>query len=402
MVDDLPRMTTLKELIARHLELAGVSARSLAERTGMSYPTVLALVNKGHVPRKVEHRAALREALAIDTDTWAKVLAASGQQAIDLGGDGPQSLQQIVLKALLSRGYSEQSFAKESGIPYPTILGVTRKGVLPRTETLTRLSVALGLDPETVARAAGRSRDLRRDGPPPVAPAGTPSLAHLLATALHHQGLSVGGFARKYSIPYIALMKLVNTGEPPSDPAILERISSALQLTPERFTASLTRSTTQPEPAVMEADRSGAGTPLQAALREVIERKDLTMKAFAELSELSVLTATRLVKHGALPSRATTHQKLRGLLGMTEQDYDALLKQSRSPTTDMVSHNEEFQHKETEEIALAGESRGALAPRGTVLPVVSVTTSENEMTELIGRLSERQKQALKGFLLSML
>lgn len=405
-VGELPHMTTLKDLIAKYLEGAGLSARSLAERTGMSYPTVLSLINKGHVPRKVEHREALRQALDVTTDTWAKVLAASGHQAIDLSGDGPQSLQQIVLKALLSKGHSEQSFAKESGIPYPTILGVTRKGVLPRADTLVRLTEALGLDPVVVENAAGRSRNLRRDGPPPTAPEGIPNLAHLVAAALHRQGLSVGGFARTHNIPYIALMKLVNTGQPPADQSVLDRLSAALRVSADQFTASFKRSTSHPEPATMAADNSSAGTPLQMALREVIERKTLTMKAFAELSELSVLTATRLVKHGALPSRTTTHQKLRGLLGLSEQDYDALIKKSqpKSSTTDMIPHDEEFQHKETEEISLAGESREALAPRGAgaPAPMAIASASENELAELIGRLTERQKQALKVFLLSML
>jgi len=396
-------MTTLKDLINKYLEGAGLSVRSLADRTGMNYPTVLSLVNKGHVPRKVEHREALRQALSIDTDTWAKVLAASGIQAIDLSGDGPQSLQQIVVKALFTQGHSEQSFAKESGIPYPTILGVTRKGVLPRAETLLRMTEALGLDPEMVEQATGRSKVLRRDGPPPVAPEGTPSLAHLVAAALHRQGQSVGAFARTHSLPYIALMQLVKTGQPPADPSVLERLSAALQVTAKQFTASFERSASNPEPAAVDNDKS-SGTPLQSALRDVIKQRDLTMKAFAELSDLSVLTATRLVKHGALPSRTTTHQKLRGLLGLSETDYDTLLNksQSRSSYTDGSAHDEEFQHKETEELSLESDGLAALAPRGSIAPVVVGKVSEDEMAELIGRLSDRQKQALKTFLLSML
>lgn len=403
----VPPMTTLKDLINKRLEGTGLSARALAERTGMSYPTVLSLVNKGHVPRKVEHREALRKALEIDTDTWARVLAASSDQAIDLSGDGPQSLQQIVLKALLSQGHSEQSFAKATGIPYPTVLGVTRKGVLPRQDSLARLAEALGLDMEEVERAADRSRDLRRDGPPPAAPEGTPSLAHLVAAALHRQGLSVGGFARAHELPYIALMKLVNTGQPPADQSVLDRLAAALHLTPSQFAASLEQSASHPEPAIMDND-AVVGTPLQSALREVMERKALTMKAFAELSELSVLTATRLVKHGAMPSRATTHQKLRGLLGLSEAEYDQLIKLShpKSPTTDMVPHDEEFQHKETEEFSAEDEPKQALAPRGTTSrPVVKPPTAsvgDDELADLIGRLTDRQKQSLKTFLLSML
>ena len=44
-------MANLKDLLVQHLSANDTSARAFAERTGMSYPTVLALVHKGIAPR---------------------------------------------------------------------------------------------------------------------------------------------------------------------------------------------------------------------------------------------------------------------------------------------------------------------------------------------------------------
>src|SRR5258708_1815812 len=133
-------MPTLTELIERHLSDRDLSARAFAEQVGMSYPTLLSLCNKGHVPRKPEHREALRRAIGLGQDAWAAVLAASGKDSIDIPTQGQLTLQQLVVKALYAQGFSEQTFAKASGIPYPTILGITRKAAVPRDGTLTRLA----------------------------------------------------------------------------------------------------------------------------------------------------------------------------------------------------------------------------------------------------------------------
>ena len=355
------RMPTLKDLLETHLAQRRSTVRALAEQIGMSYPTLLALVNKGHVPRKAEYREALRQALGLDQEAWARALAASGKDGVD-----PASA--------------------------------------PRTHEL--------------PAAAERSTGLRGVPPPraAVVPApGTPSLATLVAAAARRQNTSLGVFARTHDLPYLSLTRLVATGVPPADDEIHGRLAAALGLTADQFAVSLVQSTSQPEPAQMDADANDQGTPLQTALRAVMERKGMTMKAFAELSELSVLTATRLVKHGALPSRATTHQKLRLLLDLSETDYELLLRRSqpageRAPTAALaagrvvaaIGADDEFQHRETEEITPHGEVREALAPRRSTTTTHSAPPADDELAELILRLNPRQKQALHQFLLSML
>lgn len=334
-------MPTLKDLLDAHLAKRRTTARALADQTGISYATLLSLINKGHVPRKAEHRDALRQALGIDAETWEKALNASAD-------DGEEDE------------------------------GATRP-------------------------------------PTPVPPApGTPSLAQLVAVAVHRQGVSLGAYARAHELPYLSLARLIATGVPPADEEVHGRLAAALGLSPDQFAASLAKSTSQPEPAQMDPDND-QGTPLQTALRAVMERKGMTMKAFAELSELSVLTATRLVKHGAMPSRATTHQKLRSLLDLSEADYEILLRRSQSggesaPSAALAAGavmaaaggDEEFQHRETEEITPVGELREALAPRKATTSMHAAPPADDELAELITRLNPRQKQALHQFLLSLL
>src|SRR5215210_9279893 len=96
-------MAQLKDLLATHLSKSDVSARAFAERTGISYPTLLALLHKGSVPRKPEHRELLRRELGIDQDAWASILAASQKDGVEIPADGPLTLQQLVLKALLAQ-----------------------------------------------------------------------------------------------------------------------------------------------------------------------------------------------------------------------------------------------------------------------------------------------------------
>lgn len=342
-------MPTLKDLLETHLAQRRSTVRALAEQIGMSYPTLLALVNKGHVPRKAEHREALRQALGLDQDAWARALAASGKDGVDTAPSPSE--------------HQERSKGQAAVVPAP----------------------------------------------------GTPSLATLVAAAARRQNTSLGVFAHTHDLPYLSLTRLVATGVPPADEEIHGRLAAALGLTADQFAASLVQSTSQPEPAQMDADANDQGTPLQTALRAVMERKGMTMKAFAELSELSVLTATRLVKHGALPSRATTHQKLRLLLDLSETDYELLLRRSqpageRAPTAALaagrvvaaIGADDEFQHRETEEITPHGEVREALAPRRSTTTTHSAPPADDELAELILRLNPRQKQALHQFLLSVL
>jgi len=393
-------MPQLKELLQNHLSQQETSARAFAERAGISYPTVLALLHKGSVPRKPAHREALRRELNLGQDTWASVLAVSQRDGIDIPSEGPLSLRQMVLKALLAQGFTEQTFAKVSNVPYATLMGMTRKGAIPRADTLAVVAEKLGLALPEVMAAAQRSRvDRVHDGVEPVsdvillapgepaedaeaapldgqAPSSTgepPFLSQLAADRIAEEGVSVAGFARAHGIPYISLHQLLTTGVPPQRSTVLEPLAKALGLSAHDFAGSLRRSTEAPTPASQPSDDE-ASTPLQDALRELVRSRNLTTKAFAELADLSVLTATKLLKHGDLPGRVSTHEKLRSLLQLAPADYQELVRRSRS--------------------------EGSVREGGPDSAPSDAPTLE-ELSDLIRRLGPRQRSALKRFILDL-
>jgi len=401
------RMPQLKDLLHHHLSQMETSARAFAERAGISYPTVLALLHKGSVPRKPAHREALRRELNLDQDTWASVLAVSQRDGIDIPSEGPLSLRQMVLKALLAQGFTEQTFAKVSNVPYATLMGMTRKGAIPRADTLGVVAEKLGLSLAEVMAAAQRSRvDRIHDGSEPIsevillgagepvseedtaaagalatmanghAPASSdepPFLSQLAANRIAEEGVSVAGFAKTHGIPYISLHHLLTTGIPPQRETVLEPLARALGLAEQDFADSLRRSTEAPTPAMQPSDDE-ASTPLQDSLRELVRSRNLTTKAFAELADLSVLTATKLLKHGDLPGRVSTHEKLRSLLQLGPADYQELVRRSRSD--------------------------GAVRQGGPDSVPGDAPTLE-ELSELIRRLGPRQRSALKRFILDL-
>jgi len=393
-------MPQLKDLLQNHLSQQETSARAFAERAGISYPTVLALLHKGSVPRKPAHREALRRELNLGQDIWASVLAVSQRDGIDIPSEGPLSLRQMVLKALLAQGFTEQTFAKVSNVPYATLMGMTRKGAIPRADTLAVVAEKLGLALPEVMAAAQRSRvDRVHDGAEPVsdvillapdevaeedAPAAIlghappaseepPFLSQLAADRIAEEGVSVAGFARTHGIPYISLHQLLTTGVPPQRSTVLEPLAQALGLSEQDFSRSLRRSTETPTPASQPSDDE-ASTPLQDALRELVRSRNLTTKAFAELADLSVLTATKLLKHGDLPGRVSTHEKLRSLLQLAPADYQELVRRSRS--------------------------EGSVRESGPDSAPSDAPTLE-ELSELIRRLGPRQRSALKRFILDL-
>jgi predicted transcriptional regulator len=340
-------MARLQDLLAQHLEQRNLAARTFADRSGIPYPTLLGVLNKGTVPRKPEHREALRRELGIDAGAWAGILAASQRDGVEIPTEGPLTLQQLVLKHLLAQGHTEQSFAKATGIPYPTLMGVTRRCALPRADTLARLAETLRVPLEEMRAAADCSRSGRRDGSseasddsPLAEDAGstqdgdaglpTPSLAQLTAEAVALSGGSIAAWARQHGVPYLSLTRLITHGEPPRKQAALDPLRAALNLSPERFTACLARSRNHPEPAHVAKHNEQPVTPLQAALQAAVQERNLTLKAFSEAVDLSPLTASRLLKAGELPGRVTTHEKLRVFLGLGSDDYQGLLNRSRS------------------------------------------------------------------------
>ena len=326
-------MSTIAELLQQHLAARGMSARTFAERSGISYPTVLGLINKNTVPRKTEHRELLRTELGLDQNAWATVLAASGRDAIDIPDEGPLTLQQMVVKALFSKGFTEQSFATHSAIPYPTMMGITRKGAVPRGDTLVRLSECLGLslaqlqDAVGVSKAQRRADALENDDGSPAPVSAAPSLAQLSAEAVARSGTSVASFARAHGIPYMGMMRLISTGVAPEDATVLDPLRRALGLGNAEFDASV--ASMGEAPVVIPKHQDSAATPLQAALQAMVQERNLTTKGFAESVDLSPLTAARLLKHGDLPGRSTTHEKLRMFLGMSVEHYRGLVERSR-------------------------------------------------------------------------
>ncbi len=395
-------MPQLRELLNQHLTGRGVSARAFAERIGISYPTVLALLHKGSVPRKPEHREVLRRELGLEQDDWAAVLAASQRDGIDIPREGPLSLRQLVLKAMLAQGHTEQSFARISGIPYATIMGVTRKGAIPRADTLSALGLQLGIGESEIQDAAARSRagraiegfepsgevvllagaDTQDRGPDSQANGNgghagdlddgePPFLAQVVADRIASERVSVAAFARANTLPYISLHRLLETGVAPERAEVLTALKRAVGLDTERFSKSLERSIAQPTPAAQPQDEVEL-TPLQEALHALVKSRNLTTKAFAELADLSVLTATKLLKHGDLPGRVSTHDKLRSLLQLSQQDYEELVRRSRG--------------------AIGERTAAQTGPEGPSL---------EELVALVRTLAPRARAAVKHFISSL-
>jgi hypothetical protein len=217
----------------------------------------------------------------------------------------------------------------------------------------------------------------------------TPSLAQLAADTIVRGGTSVASFARAHDLPYVSLMKLINSGQPPRRKAVLDPLAKALGIDEATFNAALTKSKANPIPAEAPRQSDNAVNPFHAALLRLVEDRRFTTKAFAEAADLSVLTAAKLLKRGELPGRQTTHEKLKALLGLNEIAYKDLLASSRG-STNADGESAAIERKST--MGYVAVSTGA-AP---------ANTTKGELFELIDRLSPAQLVALKNFLLSVL
>lgn len=357
----------LADLIKSHIETAGLSARALAEKLDASYPSVLAWMSKGGVPRKPEHREALRRELALTTDVFTRVLAASAKDPIDMPEDGQPDLRQLVLKHLVERNLTERTFADLAKIPYATLMGVTRRGAVPRGATLEQLAQALGLALDEVRDAAGRTRGEAEAAGHPVeitdepdarahGAADAPLTAHIHAEAAHPEpprgelarlagervaasGLSAAAYARTHGLPYLALSRLLAAGEEPEDPAALAQLRAAFPAVPVASPAERAPQRAEAEEGSRALHRSDdatppAGHPLHAALLKLVRERGWSQQRFAQESGLAVPTAAKLLK-GELPGRGPTHQKLRELLGLDEAAYGRLLPPTPQPAEEL-------------------------------------------------------------------
>jgi transcriptional regulator with XRE-family HTH domain len=393
----------LADLLKAHIENTGSSARALADKLDASYPSVLAWMSKGGVPRKPEHREALRRELALATDVFARVLAASSKDPIDIPEDGPLDLRQLVLKHLGRSGLTERTFADLGKIPYATLMGVTRRGAVPRGGTLEQLAQALGLSIDVVREAAQRTRgEAEAAGHPveitdepdthahaaidmpathshvedaPVADA-SGELARIANERVAASGLSAAAYARTHDLPYLALSRLLATGFEPDNPEILAQLRAAF---PPALIPAVAPAERAPQRVADEGSRAlhrsddaepAAGHPLHAALLKLIRERGWSQMRFAKESGLAVPTAAKLLK-GELPGRGPTHQKLRELLGLDEAAYTALLPPSPQSSED------------------SGSSRRAIAPKSETRD-----TEELKLVRAIGELDESQRAAI--------
>ena len=437
-------MATLQDLLKRHLDARNISVKTLAERMGMSYPTVLALIKKGSVPRSQEHRDALRTELELSTDAWAAVFALSMREGVEIPAEGPLTLQQLVIKAMLVQGYSEQSLSDKTGLPYPTLLGVTRKGAIPRSDTIATIAESLGIDAVSMEEAVALSKDRRGHGDSTISSvdrtgdnyqasvdhghghdrdhdrvqgeaeptdAVSSSLAQLALDAITKSGVSTAHFAKEHDIPYITLMRLIREGVPPVRSVMLQLIQKALQLDDAAFEVALDCSRANPAPASRAKASEIASNPLQASLLKVVEERGLTVKAFADLADLSVLTATRLLKKGDLPGRQATHGKLRGLLGLGDSEYELLLQRAHAAGAGEVDDDEAEAHPASmaqpatepflrQSPVVLSFTTGTKQPQTASIPIGEPTDAD--FMALIARLAPKQRRTLLGILTSMM
>ncbi len=344
----------LSDLLKAHLAATGGSARALAEKLDASYPSVLSWMSKGGVPRKPEHREGLRRELAMAPDAFARVLAVSSKDPIDIPQAGPLDLRQLLLKHLNERNLTERTFADLSGIPYATLMGVTRRGAVPRGGTLEQLAQAIGIDIDLVRASADRTRgEAEAAGHPvEVTAEAEPSMQRITAThaspaaesSAHEpasgdlarianervaaSGLSAAAYARTHGLPYLALSKLLATGVEPEMSDVLAQLRAAFPPGPSTVANAPARtSASAKEPGSRALHRQGdsvADHPLQEALLKLCKDRGWNQQKFAQASGLAVPTAAKLLK-GELPGRGPTHQKLREILGLDPVSYAALL-----------------------------------------------------------------------------
>lgn len=328
---DFDVTVSLPDAIHTHLKRNALSAKAFAEETGINYQTLLGIVKNGNIPRKAEHREALREALGVDEDTWVTILANSGRAPVNLPTSGPLTLQQLVTRALYAQGLNEQKLSRQCGVAYPTILGITRKGAVPRHDSLKTISDALNLDWDDVTTAVNTSRSSRYQSRHDAADAAenARSLTELVAQHLSETGLSVAGLAKRMGVGYIALSRLLKSPGHSNDRDLLGRLGKALELSHEAMIAAIQMERVSDSPSSVVVRGSHPipkdATPLQKALIGRLNRDNLTIKAMSEQAQLSQLTMTRLLKGQTKPARSTTHQKLQELLGISKEAYLNLL-----------------------------------------------------------------------------
>ncbi|MDA3959342.1 MAG: hypothetical protein PF961_01025 [Planctomycetota bacterium] len=404
-------MATLQEIVQQHLSSTGQSVRSLAAEAGLGYQIVLGVVNRGSLPRKAEHRDALRRVLTVDEEDWAHIIMDSATSGAPKQAEGETAtLQQLVSREMYARGLTEQELAKIAGVAYSTVMGITRKGSIPRTDSLRRLTQALSLDESKVKAAAALSRATRRN--PEVSALSDDeeederNLAQMVADLIQTRGQSIGAFAKDLGIGYLTLARFLESGKPPEDDEAREALRRMLDIDEELFEAALARSSDIPTGALFAPKDDLLGidaNPLQRALVTYMRDNSMTLKALAKKADLSQVTVSRLVKQGQSPTRATTHLKLQELLGLGPDQYQSLtLGSVKVPTSaaltaigadeDDDEDDEDSYEPQAIEMESLEDSIEQLSFDSDKPP------SRDELVALVKRLGPKQRDTLRKFL----
>jgi transcriptional regulator with XRE-family HTH domain len=353
-------MTTLADALKSHVATTNTSVREIAERIGVSYPSLLAWTSKGGVPRSAEHREALRRELAMPTEEFARLIAASQREPVAIPGEGPLDLRQLVLQYLYQRGLTERTFADLSGIPYATIIGITKHGSVPRAGTIEQLADKLGMPVDDVRAAATRTHGIALEmsaaeatatgqvvaseavaeptetyGAPAAAaadeaPGQGVGLARLVAERIAASGLSAAAWARTHGVSYLVLSSMLSSGQVPEDETIVSALRAAVAADQAAAPPVQPRPRgRRPLPSSGQEPEITPTTPMHAAILALVRERGFNQAAFAKAADITALTAAKLIKKGELPGREKTHAKMRALLGLDETAYADLLDRSR-------------------------------------------------------------------------
>ena len=148
-------MSTIQQAVIDFIENENMNAKQLAERSGINQLTINALIKDGSLPRKAEHREYLQVVLSVEKETWAEMLLESS--GLPNLPDDTAPLQALIAKHMFLQGLTERGLSKLSGIPYGTVLGVVRKGAIPRGNSLHRIGDSLGIESAVLSAALQRS-----------------------------------------------------------------------------------------------------------------------------------------------------------------------------------------------------------------------------------------------------
>ena len=409
--DDLYQVSmTLPQLLAERMDEDNLSLRAVSDATAISYSVLMGVVRDRSVPRREEDREALREWLGISERDWSALIAAGAGASADESAT-VLTLQQLVTRALYEHGLTEQELSDQCDVPYATLMGVTRKGAVPRQPALNAIARVLNLSPGDIAAAVRVTRIARRGVSVQQLQAGrvskTPGLATLVVERANSKRQSLAAFSSAAGLGYLVVSRLVEQRQVPEMPADRELLREALELDEATFdeACQATEKTDPPEQQPTTGVFASSNdpllghdsTPLQQALVGMMRSERLTIKELARRANLSQVTMSRLLKDGQPPARAKTHQNLQKLLGLTADSYHGLLEQSRQKfekplSVAKPSTGTEYKNKDqatapkSEDAADPYQPHDALEPRSAEVP--------EALVRLSGQLSKEDQQAL--------